>query len=775
MKKISTTVALIVSASLFTQVIPANAVVTETTLTGTISGSPATQMAKNDVVSFKAQAPISIVGPATQTVTTTWAPQGLQLQDLEDITYPESWDLEYTEDGETWSAETPGDPTAVVGVRASGSVDSLSQGVFQSFAAGEFEKTNGASGAGGGGDGYNVAFGNGTLVNTYHHNDYELTVTCHLITGEKCGLNDSSYQVSSFDYNTTYGSNVFYDKANDHAFVFVSRDSDGSFGVVCVDYSDIDAAAFCSTEYTKLSDGVGVVEDSDGIQHNMGNSTRDGDKIWTVDGYNGKLMCFDMSLNSGQGGACANDNGYTLGTSEFGQYYSRVTAVEDKVFFIYNDELGCYDPSTHALCGGNAAISVTTTNRHAPIPVENADGTFYGACAMTGNKCLTTSGVEAAVPAAFESYWSELDPEAGTWAWFNMAEFSYVNHRLYYIGGQTDIICFDYSTQAACAGFDGVNLASYLIYSANVDPDNPGCVWINQDGNGGDLVPVDAEDGTVGCSLGAGSVVIPFTAEVTRMACNSAEEVLTWNEISVTLPEGITPADFTYTLRDSDGNNLTGFVEQTLPEDGIIDISSLDPDDSGLDPELSLVPLGDVTGQDLLEATAGVTFSAAEPEVCVDLTAIPNCEDLTPDPSSPDVPDGIVSSSSSTVPEGGGNTVSSEDELTVTGTNTGSMCAAILPGVPQNPLTVYFTSISPKVLSAGQRDIRRLLNANSFTSVTCVGYTQGNRLITWLAKQRAANVCAYAKSINRRLKTKTKVTKVTGLQYTYRSVILTGR
>lgn len=765
MRKIGSAIALIVTASLFSQVIPANAVVTETTLTGTISGNPATQLAKNDVLSVKAQAPISLVGPATQTVTTTWAPQGLQLDNLNDITYPEGWDLEYTEDGEVWSDATPGDSTAVVGVRASGHVDSLSQGVFQSFAAGEFEKTSGASGAGGGGDGYNVAFGNGTLVNAYHHSS-TLTMACHLITGEKCGAADASYQVSSSAYNTTYGSNVFYNKTTDLAYIFVSRDSDNSYGIACVDYSDIDNADFCATPFTQLATGGGS-------QHYMGNSTREGDKLWTIDGYNGKLMCFDMTLNSGQGGACADDNGFALGTQENGQLNSRVTAVAGKVFFIYNDKLGCYDPATHGLCGGNAAISVTTTNRHAPIPVENADGTFYGACAMTGNKCLTTSGVEASVPAAFATYWTTHDPAIATYGYYNMADFSYVNHRLYYIGGTTDVTCYNFTTQAACAGFDGLHPASALIYTANVDPDNPDCVWINQDYSG-DLVPLDAYDGTVGCSLGAGSVVIPFTAEVTRMACDSAEEVLTWNEISVTLPEGITPADFTYTLRDSDGNDLVGFVEQTLPEDGIIDISALDPDDSGLDPELSLVPLGDVTGQDLLEATAGVTFSAAEPEVCVDLTAVANCPDSTPDPASPDVPDGLVSSSSVTVPDGGGSNVSSEDELEVTGTNTGSMCKAVLPGVPTNPLTVYFTSISPKLLSAGQRDIQRLLNANTFTSVKCVGYTQGSKLITWLAKQRAANVCAYAKSINRRLKTKTSVTKVTGPAYTYRSVILTG-
>jgi hypothetical protein len=148
---------------------------------------------------------------------------------------------------------------------------------------------------------------------------------------------------------------------------------------------------------------------------------------------------------------------------------------------------------------------------------------------------------------------------------------------------------------------------------------------------------------------------------------------------------------------------------------------------------------------------------------------------MTPDPSSPDVPDGVVRSSSETVPDAGGASGSSEAELTVSGTNTGSMCQSIVPGVPLNPLTVYFTSISPKVSPAWKNKIERLIDNNSFKSVSCAGFTQGSKTILWLAKMRAKAVCSYAKQINPSVKTKAMVNRDTGLGFTYRSVILTGR
>lgn len=241
------------------------------------------------------------------------------------------------------------------------------------------------------------------------------------------------------------------------------------------------------------------------------------------------------------------------------------------------------------------------------------------------------------------------------------------------------------------------------------------------------------------------------------------------------MPEGVDPADVTVDLTDSSENVLAGWTGLTIDGAGVIDISTLDTADSGLDPVVILTGTNGVDSDELQYATAVVSFSAEEPELCIDLTATANCPDTENDPASPDVPDGLVWSSSVTVPEGGGSEVSSEDELAVPGTNTGTLCAASLPGAPPpNPLTIYFTSISYKLSNSAKSEIREFLEAYDFKSVSCVGSTQGNKLITWLAKQRAAASCAYVKAINKRLKTKANVVKTTNIQSTFRSVVLTG-
>ena len=89
------------------------------------------------------------------------------------------------------------------------------------------------------------------------------------------------------------------------------------------------------------------------------------------------------------------------------------------------------------------------------------------------------------------------------------------------------------------------------------------------------------------------------------------------------------------------------------------------------------------------------------------------------------------------------------------------------------PLTVYFYPITAKLTDQSKTDIAAYVNSGYFTTASCVGSTQGSKLITWLAKDRAKSACNYAKSIMRKMKTKVSVTKTTGVSSDARSVLLT--
>jgi hypothetical protein len=783
----ATVVTAAVLFSLLAPAFPADATVVDTTLSGTISGAPASTMAQGDELSLKTQGPISHVGPATQTITNLWSPESLALQSTSDITYPEDWELEYTVDGETWSPTAPGDLGKVSGVRAVGQVDSIGSGEFEATAGAELPRSQAFTGAVGG-DGYDLDFGQGLLFNQFHHGT-SAVIDCH-----KQSDGSSCARYTDADYSTSQASRVYYNDENDHLYSFVGNDANGDTGVLCLDYSDVLNGNItpCGTEFTSL---VSINPGETTFNARSSSSSRMGNKLYAIDSYAGKLICFDMDANAGEGGACDVGNGFTIGSSQShiynGLYNSRVTALEGRVFFTVNDTFGCFDPNINDYCGENLPVAITAVSnvfktgganagahRHAPVPVENTDGTFLGVCDVYSQTCLDTNGETVTIPSGLSTFWNTYPPNHYI-AGVNAQQWGYSNHRLYYAGVRApdlwskSITCWDYQTDAACAGFDGTGRGITEFYSANIDPGNPSCVWINQ--NSGRIIPLDATTGQVGCAMPSDHVNLPITASVTRMACDPTTEVLNWEDLTINLPEGVDSADVSVDITNSSGTDLVGWTNLVIDQTGVIDISTLDTADSGLDPVVVLNGLNGVDSDELQNATAEVTFSAEEPEICINLTATTNCPDGVNDPLSTDVPDGLVWGKSSTIPEGGGAEVASEDEMTVTGTNTGNLCSARLPGAPPpNPLTVYFTSISPKLSTSTKSDIKEFVEAYDFKSMSCVGSTQGSKLITWLGKQRAAASCAYAKSLNKKLKTKASVVKTTNIQASFRSVVLTG-
>ena len=97
----------------------------------------------------------------------------------------------------------------------------------------------------GGGDGWAVALTSTAVYNVFHHNR-TLNVACHLqkdaspcFSGAVKTITDGSGN----DFSTSGQPGLFLDQANGHLFVFATRTSDLTGGVVCIDTTK--AAAFC--------------------------------------------------------------------------------------------------------------------------------------------------------------------------------------------------------------------------------------------------------------------------------------------------------------------------------------------------------------------------------------------------------------------------------------------------------------------------------------------------------------------------------------------------
>jgi hypothetical protein len=539
--------------------------------------------------------------------------------------------------------------------------------------------------------------------------------------GSQCA--DYTYAVSG--YSTAMASSVFITKSNDHVYEFVRQNSSGKLGVYCLDYSDIDNGNItdCPTAFTQLAPA------SLNTMNYAGSSvTQSGSKLWAIDSKTGNLMCYDMSTDL----ACPDDNGVSIGTTggnKDGFLKDRVSAIEGKIFFTVNNKFGCYDPSTHDLCGNPGSTEVDLANtydapagylRHAPMPIYSTDGTFLGACDINSKLCLNDSGGTATMPAGLSTYFTN-HPTSNFIAGQNAEQWAMTGTKFYYPGPgdpsnhysgsspsywASTLLCWDFSTDAQCSGFAGNDSGIVLPYTASIDPDNPGCVWLNQDkgwsgGPVGKIIPFDATTGEVGCSFGDPVIELPYSSVVPRMACEGTGRVTAWSELALNLGS-LSSSDVSVSIYDSNGTVISGWDGLTPDSDGKIDLTTLSVTDTGLTPSIQITGLGDVTMDTLLNVTGKVTYDADEPEMCLSLVAGTNCPDAAMNiPAVPDVPAGIVEGASVTTPTGAGSDVGSHARTTIAGTNSGKLCAASIVGDATKTPELAATGFDPGGLALG--------------------------------------------------------------------------
>ena len=585
----------------------------------------------------------------------------------DDITWPEGWTLEYTTDGTTWinwDVTAPSDVSAILAIRSIGDVNAVGENMFKTTATGSLHAAsfNGS----GMGDGYNVAVGNDKLFNFWHHQSNTVTAECHYFDGSVC----ETYLKAVDGYSTNHASSVYYDKTNDHLYGYVMNDSDGSYGVLCFDYSDINNVVTCG--YTPLNTDSTTFDNQD-----MGSSSVDDGKIWSIQGEIGKLMCFDMVTQA----ACSPDNAWSVGVSGNSFDTGRVTAVGGKVFWTNDDRLGCYDSVTHARCAGTSDVTLTDTeNRHNPFPIENTSGTFLGVCDYFTRQCLSKDATALNFPAALGTFW-DSNGANNVIARQNAEQFAYANHRLYYetinnnieADWSSTVSCYDYATEQACEGFDGSGTGLTEFYSATVDSAFPNCVFLNQ--NTGTIIPINATTGEVNCVLADPSVDLPYDAITPRMSCLEDGRVTAWSSLKVNIPTGVAVADVRVSFYNSDGEPVSGYMHRTTDANGVLDLTGLTTDDTGTQPTIRITA-GDISDELAGQIGGTVTFVAEDPQLCFTLNASNNCESTVSNSPAPgSIADGIVEGTSITRPDSGTD-VGTKERTTLPGENAADMCVA---------------------------------------------------------------------------------------------------
>jgi outer membrane protein OmpA-like peptidoglycan-associated protein len=584
--------------------------VTDPTVSATVAGAAAASVGVGDVIDVTRTAPIAASGQTGQALEATWDPAQTALG-AGGVTAPEGWNLEYTDDGSTWSATAPSDPTTVRGVRTDGLIDSqgLSSGlqVSSATASGTLKPARSAFAGSSGGDGWDVFFTATKALNVWHHNPSRYNLDCHLLsTGASCGAVYAldGYQTSNASSGTAVG---------DKVYSTVGQNSSTSVGVLCTDTS---TTPFTSCGYTPLVTGTANY----GV---LGSQSRSGSRVYVpLATGGGQLACFDTATSA----ACAGQP-YTLtGLVQAPTVPAFSVAVGGNVFVTAN-KIWCFDGATGASCTGSWPAGAFSGYVHAAVPSRDTAGNLTGVCMIKpAGSCFDLTGASSTMPAALASLLSAKP--VGGFAQIGYGQYGFTGTRQYWFTGTgsyseaVPAACWDWVTGAACAGFQTTTAIGSLRYAIVVDPFDDTCLWSN--GDNGQIQPFDGTTGEAGCRPSDPTVTLPYTAAVPRLSCTEAGRVRGWRSITVTAPQGPAPSSLRVTMRTEAGAAIPGYTDVTPDSSGVVDLSALSVATSGTRPSFEVKTVGGTDAQ-AQAITGTIRYSSDPPQLCVALTVVRQC------------------------------------------------------------------------------------------------------------------------------------------------------
>jgi hypothetical protein len=428
----------------------------------------------------------------------------------------------------------------------------------------------------GGGDGWAVALSNTAVYNVFHHED-AIQVACHLqSTAEPCeGWPKTITEPGTGDgFLSQPQPGLYLDQHTGKLYVYATRQSDSTGGVVCVETSSEAADPFCG--FTELTGkGEAPPTTSRGIS-GMSNPMLIGTHLYsfnfaagTQSGSENELTCFDVSTDmacEGQpydvaigAGAVTTNNNEPIGET---------AAIADKAIIPIEIEgsswLSCFDDATKKSCAGQWPVKLGFNYlAGAPFPMLSATGATTGLCLPTGtDQCFNLQGEPVTTPEKM----AEAIP--GTEEW-NGPGFV-LGPRVYIPDGNTDEVhCFDYSTGKGCANFPKTFQNLGLLYTVNPDPQRPTCIWVNSDDGSAQIQDFDAYTGE---ACGQGTIrVLASQFVVPKPQCTPASYI----SLQVLQPARNTYTSGSVAFADGDGNPI-GLEERALDEAGATSLTGLE-------------------------------------------------------------------------------------------------------------------------------------------------------------------------------------------------------
>ena len=606
-----------------------------------------------------ARVPVAAPGTVSQSITMSFDSSRARVTGANGIVAPSGWTLTYSSDGTNFGAA----PASASGwatiraVRATGSILSGGDAAGLQVATGSGTATvppSGAFNAGGGGDGWDVAFDEqGHVYNTFHHDGYWGSgfitpgLHCHTRSGASCGPGwpfalRVPHGTTGPDgisgqpwYHTNDQAMQWVDVVNNRVWIPTNLNdgtSASGTGFVCVDVSDLATGpAWCGGGIRNAFVKLGAT--LCGRDCAVGLAAAD-EKLFAWDTGSGRLLCLDpYSDRSGglPGAPCPNQPfGFSgITRTVLGEY--ALLAAEGLVWGSSDGKAVCFDPVSLSACtawsSGPSTLSGTPPNLAYNVPTSTATAgavcfarydASRGCFAADGNSSSELSGSH--VGSAFIAYLvgrntTQILPKNGETSGTRIiwADGAWPG------GGK--VYCYDTSlsggTGGACPNFP----VNHSAYTATIDTQNANCIWTNTDN--GTIATIDAMTGGSTCTTPPSVAEFSAPVIVPRLSCTSASSIQQWRSFKLTSPAASTYSTATLTVLTSSGAVVNGWNRVAIPANGrMVDLSSLPVASSGLSPRFK-VSLADKSTTDLIGGE--VTVVGGSPELCVPLQTVAWC------------------------------------------------------------------------------------------------------------------------------------------------------
>jgi hypothetical protein len=488
-----------------------------------------------------------------------------------------------TRNGHTWLS------TDAVPLRRLLLLAALSIGIVGAFAAPALAASNDATytatqtvpvppasdyAGSGGGDGWAVALSNTQVFNVFHHNS-QLQVVCHNQSdASTCWGPTVITDASGNGFATGGQPGLYLDQNTGKLYVYATRSSDGTGGVVCIDTTQGASSSdpFCG--FTQLT-AVGSAPINSGGYSDLSGPMLVGQHFYSfnyvddqpVNGDENKLLCFDTSTDSACAGQPFTVNFNTTGALDYHDPSPGGTAIGTQLIIPVSSGgsgiLGCFDDSAQSNCSGSwpaAAPSGYVGSEGSPFPLPDSSGTINAFCLPdTNDDCYNLDGSTLAPPPGLTA---AVGSGSVDWNGPGLT----LGPRVYVPAWSNVVYCYDASTQASCANFPKNFNNLDLLYTVNPDPQRPSCIWVNSDNGQSQIQNFDAYTGG---ACGQGSIrVLAKQFIVAQKACYPDS----YQSLQITSPARNSYSSGSVQFDDGDGNPIPGQPDGTLDSTGSVNL-----------------------------------------------------------------------------------------------------------------------------------------------------------------------------------------------------------